>query len=55
MDDEGVVKEIRDRSLRTEGYKFVCKSCGKVPQDIGWCDECGYNRDYEMIQDGTRH
>lgn len=39
--------EIQQRSLEMEGYKWVCRQCGKTPQDIGWCDDCGYNRDYE--------
>lgn len=23
-----------------------CKTCGKTPENIGWCSECGYNRNY---------
>ena len=48
-------KEIQERNLRTEGYKAVCRKCGKTPQEPGWCDECGYNRDYEMVKDRTDH
>ncbi len=40
-------EEIMKRTLDMEGYVLVCRRCGKTPQDIGWCDECGYNRDYE--------
>ncbi len=43
----GPAEKIRKRALETEGYIFVCRRCGKTPEDIGWCDECGYNRDYE--------
>lgn len=30
-------------------HELVCRHCGKTPQDIGWCEECGYNRQYEEI------
>jgi ribosomal protein L37E len=53
MDD--VAEKIMRRSLATEGKLLKCRRCGKTPQDIGWCDECGYNRDYEMVQDATIH
>ncbi len=23
-----------------------CRRCGKTPENIGWCEQCGYNRDY---------
>lgn len=43
-------EEIQRRSLETEGKILRCRRCGKTPQDIGWCDQCGYNRDYELVQ-----
>jgi hypothetical protein len=52
---DGLVARIRQRALETEGKVLRCRSCGKTPQGIGWCDECGYNRDYEMLQDATVH
>lgn len=46
-------ERIAERNLRTEGWIPKCRRCGKTPQDIGWCDECGYNRDYEMVRSAT--
>ena len=52
---EDRAEAIRKRSLETEGKIPKCRKCGKTPQDIGWCDECGYNRDYELVETDTRH
>jgi hypothetical protein len=28
-------------------YKHpTCRTCGKTPENVGWCDQCGYNRNY---------
>ncbi len=42
--------EIERRNLENEGFEYRCKICEKTPQEIGWCDECGYNRDYYKIR-----
>jgi rRNA maturation endonuclease Nob1 len=41
------ILETEQKMAMAEGWKYVCRHCGKTPQDIGWCDDCGYNRDYE--------
>jgi rRNA maturation endonuclease Nob1 len=33
-----------------DGWREVCRECGKTPQDIGFCDKCGYNRPYERVR-----
>jgi uncharacterized protein CbrC (UPF0167 family) len=33
-----------------QAFRFVCLHCGKTPQDIGWCEHCGYNRQYEKVR-----
>ena len=42
--------EVAKANLEADpGYTYVCKLCGKTPEWIGWCDECGYNRPYEKV------
>lgn len=42
--------EVARANLEADpGYRYVCKVCGKTPQHIGWCHECGYNRPYEKV------
>jgi hypothetical protein len=33
-----------------DGWRFVCPVCAKTPQDIGYCETCGYNRPYEKVR-----
>lgn len=53
MTDEA--EKIRERNLRTEGFIPKCRRCGWTPENIGWCDQCGYNRDYEMVHTSSLH
>jgi uncharacterized OB-fold protein len=40
----------KTKSVRqTGGYILKCKRCGRIPEVVGWCEQCGYNRDYEMV------
>ena len=41
---------IRANFEADDGWRYVCRVCGKTPQDIGWCDQCGYNRPYEKVR-----
>ena len=50
MADRDRAAEIAKRSLENEGFEYRCESCEKTPQDVGWCEECGYNRDYYKIR-----
>ena len=43
---------IRANFEADDGWRYVCKLCGKTPQDIGWCEQCGYNRPYEKVRVG---
>jgi rRNA maturation endonuclease Nob1 len=36
-------------------WKLECRHCGKTPADIGWCDDCGYNRQYAKIRTVSEH
>lgn len=33
-----------------DGWRYVCRDCGKTPQDIGPCAKCVYNRPYERVR-----
>lgn len=35
-----------------DGWRYVCRDCSKTPQDIGYCERCGYNRPYEKVRAG---
>lgn len=48
-----LAEQIRQRSLEMEGWIPKCRKCGWTPENIGWCDQCGYNRDYEMVRSVT--
>jgi rRNA maturation endonuclease Nob1 len=41
---------IRANFEADDGWRIVCRECGKTPQDIGWCEQCGYNRPYEKVR-----
>lgn len=34
-------EKIRERNLKTEGWIPTCAVCGKTPENVGWCDQCG--------------
>ena len=43
-------QEVELANLKADpGFRYVCKDCGKTPQHIGWCEMCGYNRNYEKV------
>jgi hypothetical protein len=51
-------KSIHDTEAKiaaSDMYRYECRICGKTPQDIGWCDQCGYNRPYDKIKIVTQH
>jgi hypothetical protein len=50
---EKSIKEGEQFLLRDEGWSYVCRHCGWTPQNIGWCDQCGYNRQYDRIRSVT--
>jgi hypothetical protein len=35
-----------ERTIREPRHIPTCKTCGKTPENIGWCDLCGFNRNY---------
>jgi hypothetical protein len=41
---------IRANFAADDGWRIVCRECGLTPQDIGWCEQCGYNRPYEKVR-----
>lgn len=43
---------IRANFEADDGWRYVCRECGKTPQDIGWCERCGYNRPYKKVRTG---
>lgn len=52
-DGDDPVANVRRRILEMEGKMWKCRRCGKTPANIGWCNECGYNRDYELVRSAT--
>lgn len=52
--DDPIYKATDPEVLRANlavdpGYRLICRECGKTPQDIGWCKDCGYNRPYDRV------
>jgi hypothetical protein len=45
--DPGVIKANFEAD---DGWRYICRDCGKTPQDIGPCDKCLYNRPYERVR-----
>lgn len=45
------IADFEAKIAEASRHKYICKDCGKTPQDIGWCEQCGYNRNYTKTPD----
>jgi hypothetical protein len=50
---EADITDIETKMAASEGWEWVCRLCAKTPADIGWCDQCGYNRPYDKTRTVT--